>query len=199
MKRGRIPQTRLAQHYWNQLLEHKAGGQSVFALDATAGNGHDTLKLAEKVGPKGRVWAFDVQADAIAASAERLLSAGFEDRVELICADHAEWPLRLPEDVKGRLDLAVFNLGFLPGSASGRTTLSDSTLKALAPLADWLRPGGLLTVLCYPGHAEGAEETVAVKGWIGKHRSDFSCWVQHVPQGCKAAPPELHVLMKGEA
>ena len=35
------------------------------ALDGTAGNGHDTLLLAQCVGPGGRVWAFDVQPQAV--------------------------------------------------------------------------------------------------------------------------------------
>ena len=37
-------------------------------IDATAGNGHDTLMLARLVGESGRVIAFDVQSDAIIAT-----------------------------------------------------------------------------------------------------------------------------------
>ena len=40
-------------------------------IDATAGNGHDTLFLAENVGPDGRVLAFDVQAVAIDSTRRR--------------------------------------------------------------------------------------------------------------------------------
>lgn len=196
---GRIPQTQLAQNYWRQLLTRNTGKESAasgFALDATAGNGNDALQLAQLVGPKGRLWAFDVQAEAIDATDQRLRAAGLRERVELIHGDHAGWPQKLPATMRGKLDLVVFNLGFLPKSDSPQTTLSDSTLKALDPAPEWLRPGGMLSVLCYPGHAEGAQETAAVKRWILKHRPAFISWVQHIPQGCKAPPPELHVLAR---
>lgn len=199
MSTGRIPQTQLAQKYWHQLLTHSVGNGSThcgFALDATAGNGSDALQLAQWVGPEGRVWAFDIQAEAIDATDQRLRSAALRDRVELIHSDHADWPQQLPATMRGKLDLVVFNLGFLPKSNSPQTTLSDSTLKALDPVPEWLRPGGMLSLLCYPGHAEGAEETAAVKRWILKHRPAFISWVQHIPQGCKAPPPELHVLVR---
>ncbi|RYD26611.1 MAG: methyltransferase domain-containing protein, partial [Verrucomicrobiaceae bacterium] len=52
------------------------------AIDATAGNGHDTLFLAELVGEEGRVLAFDVQEAAIGSSRARIFKAGFADRVE---------------------------------------------------------------------------------------------------------------------
>ncbi|MCC5833740.1 MAG: methyltransferase domain-containing protein [Opitutales bacterium] len=199
MKEPRVPQTQLAQRYWHQLLTRGADDEPAargFALDATAGNGNDALKLAEWIGPEGRVWAFDVQAAAIYVTDQRLRSAGLRERVELIHSDHADWPRQLPPAMRGKLDLVVFNLGFLPKSDSRQTTLSNSTLKALDPVPEWLRPGGMLSVLCYPGHAEGAEETVAVKRWIRKHRSDFASWVQHIPLGRKTPPPELHVLVK---
>ncbi len=199
MNGPRIPQTQLAQRYWRQLLTRDAGKKSAlrgFALDATVGNGNDALKLAEWVGREGRVWAFDVQEEAIDASDQRLRSAGLRDRVELIHSNHADWPQKLPASIRGKLDLVVFNLGFLPKSDSPQTTLSDSTLKALDPVPEWLRPGGILSLLCYPGHAEGAEETAAVKRWIRKHRPAFTYWVQHIPQDRKAPPPELHVLVR---
>ena len=40
-------------------------------IDATAGNGHDTVFLAEIVGSNGRVLAFDIQASAIEAARTR--------------------------------------------------------------------------------------------------------------------------------
>ena len=43
-----------------------------WVVDTTAGNGHDTAFLANVVGEQGRVFAFDVQAAAIAATQARL-------------------------------------------------------------------------------------------------------------------------------
>lgn len=134
-------------------------------LDATAGNGHDTLFLAACVGPGGRVFALDCQAAAIAATRERLATAGFSGRVELIEGDHAELRRRLPASAHGRLAAAVFNLGYLPGGDKAITTRTDSTLAALEAALDLLRPAGLLLVVCYPGHPEGAREAAAVTAW----------------------------------
>ena len=59
------------------------------ADDATAGNGHDTLFLAQRVLPGGRVFAFDVQEAAIGRTRERLSDRGLES-VTLIHAGHQE-------------------------------------------------------------------------------------------------------------
>ena len=48
-----------------------AGGT---AIDATAGNGHDTLFLAQCVGANGRVYAFDIQPQALAAALAQAVS-----------------------------------------------------------------------------------------------------------------------------
>ena len=47
------------------LLQAVNAGDTV--VDATMGNGHDTLFLAEQVGPEGHVCAFDIQAGSVPA------------------------------------------------------------------------------------------------------------------------------------
>lgn len=46
-------------------------------IDATAGNGHDTVFLAQLVGRQGRVWAFDVQSSALAFNAGKTSTTRF--------------------------------------------------------------------------------------------------------------------------
>ncbi|NLC10803.1 MAG: methyltransferase domain-containing protein, partial [Firmicutes bacterium] len=50
-------------------MAHRLIGEVIedgdIVVDATAGNGHDTLFLARKVGPKGMVYAFDIKEEAI--------------------------------------------------------------------------------------------------------------------------------------
>lgn len=133
------------------------------ALDATAGNGHDTAFLAEQVGAGGRVEAFDIQAAAIAASQARLASLGLGDRVTWHLASHAALAERLAAPVQA----AAFNLGYLPGGDKAQTTRAASTLAALEALAGGLlAPGGALAVTCYIGHPGGAEEAAAVLAWF---------------------------------
>lgn len=46
------------------------------------------------------------------------------------------------------------------------TTRPDSTLAAVQTACEALRRGGLCSILCYTGHAGGAAEYAAVKGWV---------------------------------
>ncbi len=136
------------------------------AIDATAGNGHDTLFLARQVGPAGRVHAFDIQARALAATRERLAAASLTGRVTLYQAGHEQMRERLPPGLDGQVAAVTFNLGYLPGGDHALVTRPDTTLAALDQAVTLLRPGGLLSVLVYRGHAGGQEEAEAVAGWL---------------------------------
>lgn len=135
-------------------------------LDATAGNGWDSLCLARLVGPQGHVHAFDIQPAAIAATRRRLADAGVLDRVSLYLQDHARLDACLPSALRRRLAAAMFNLGYLPGGDKMRITQTATTLAALEQAAAWLRPGGMLSIIAYPGHAGGREEFNAVRSWL---------------------------------
>lgn len=132
------------------------------AVDATAGNGHDTRVLAERVGPAGRVLAFDIQPEAIEATRARLAAAGLSDRVELVLGSHGGLAARV---APGGVAAVMFNLGYFPGGDHGVITRPAETLRGLAAARSVLRPGGILTVVCYPGHTGGAEEAEAVVAW----------------------------------
>lgn len=122
--------------------------------DATMGNGHDTLFLAELVGPEGHVDAFDIQEGALKSTAELLEAHGLQSRVTLFRRSHAE----IAEAVSGNLSAVVFNLGWLPGGDHAVTTRCESTRTAILAALELLRPGGVLTVCAYPGHPEGDRE-----------------------------------------
>lgn len=131
-------------------------------VDATAGNGHDTLFLGQCVGASGTVYAFDRQADAIRATARRLESAELKNAV-LLQVDHANLQASIPREHHGRIAAVMFNLGYLPGGDKTVITSATSTLPAIEQSLDLFRSGGILTVLCYPGHPGGDEETAAVR------------------------------------
>jgi predicted methyltransferase len=133
--------------------------EGVLAIDATAGNGHDTAFLAAAVGPRGRVLAFDIQAAAIDSARARVAALGLADRVEFHHACHTGMASHA---APASVAVVMFNLGYLPGDDHDRTTTTPATLQALAAAASLLRPGGVLSVLCYPGHPEGAIEAAAV-------------------------------------
>lgn len=134
----------------------------VLVIDATAGNGHDTIFLAECVGPSGRVLAFDIQEAALASARTRVSEMEW---VEFYHQSHTEMHLHAtPESAA----LVMFNLGYLPGENHDLTTQSASTLAALKIATTLLMPGGILSVICYPGHPAGATEAVDVEAWMSR-------------------------------
>ncbi len=134
-------------------------------MDATCGNGHDTLFLARQVGPSGRVYAFDVQAAALRVTRERLASSDVLERATLFEQGHEAVQEALPTDVRGRVQAIMFNLGYLPGSDKTRITRPETTIPALDAALAVLAPGGVVTVVCYLGHPGGRDEAPAVEAW----------------------------------
>ena len=132
-------------------------------IDATAGHGHDTVFLAACVGPGGRVLAFDVQQPAIASARAKLAATGLASRVEFHQTSHAGMARHA---AAGTVAAVMFNFGYLPGADHELTTTAPETLAALDAAAGLLRPGGILSLICYPGHPAGAAEARAVEAWL---------------------------------
>ena len=131
-------------------------------VDATMGNGKDTLFLCELVGEGGHVYAFDVQAEAVERTRERVNEAGFTDRTTLLLAGHETMKEHVPAGVQA----VMFNLGWLPGAQHIVTTQTETTLKAVSAALDLIAPGGIVTVCVYPGHDEGTRELEALKAYV---------------------------------
>lgn len=148
----------------HKLMEERVqAGETV--IDATAGNGVDTVFLAKQVGTGGIVYAFDIQETAIACTAACCAQEVPGHRVELVLRSHAELADAIPVEHHGRIAAVAFNLGYLPGHDHGTVTLPDSTLAALQAAAGLLRRGGIITIVLYTGHPGGPEEAEAVEAW----------------------------------
>lgn len=132
------------------------------ALDATCGNGKDTLFLAGCVGPEGRVFAVDIQMRAVEETKKLLASHGLAGRVTVLKQSHEE----LLDFVSPPLKAAMFNLGYLPGGDHGVVTRPESTVKALEAVFSLLVPGGLVSVVAYSGHPGGQEEVDEVQEYL---------------------------------
>lgn len=182
---------RLTEQAHQILTAHLQEGD--LAIDATAGNGHDTQFLAEKVGTSGQVIAIDIQASAIEASRERLCTAALIERSTLICGDHAtELECLLPKH-RQQIAAITFNLGYLPGSDKSIQTQSESTGQALKAAHALLSPHGLLCVTAYRGHPGGAEEAQLVETWMRTQESAGHAVECFIPNS-KNHPPILWVL-----
>jgi predicted methyltransferase len=168
------------------------------AIDATAGNGYDTLKMAALVGTAGEVMAIDIQEAAIASTRSRVEAEGLADRVRLVHADHASFLGNSGFPPHRRAGAIVFNLGYLPGSDKAITTHPDTTIEALTAGLRLLRPGGVLLVTAYRGHPGGLAEAQAVESWI--RSLDPAAWTVHCDEPSSRAgaslPPVLWAIRR---
>ncbi|SHK04258.1 class I SAM-dependent methyltransferase [Rhodothermus profundi] len=167
------------------------------AVDATVGNGHDTLFLAQRVGPEGHVYGFDVQAEALARTRARLEAAAVHERVTLFLAGHEHMAEKIPRAWHGRLGAVMFNLGYLPGGTN-RTCITrpETTLPALEAALYLLRPGGVLTLVAYRGHPGGAAEAEAVQQWATRLPPDRYVAARYTFCNRQRPTPELIVVHK---
>ena len=156
-------------------------------VDATAGNGSDTLFLAENVGESGGVYAMDIQASAIEMTRMRLQSAFLLGRVNLLRTDHAHMCETFGYSIAGSIDLICFNLGYLPGGDHTITTLPTSTIPALRDSLTLLHPKGALSVIAYRGHAGAAEEAESVQQFFADLPEPWKC-IHHIATGSGENP-----------
>lgn len=135
-------------------------------IDATVGNGHDTLKLTRLVGNDGKVFGFDIQQMAIDSAQKKLEEANLMEPVELLCTGH-ENIVNLPLEAS-TVKAVVFNLGYLPSGDKQVITLPETTLKAINSSLPLLKKGGVVVVMVYHGHEGGKEEKNAVTEYVSQ-------------------------------
>ncbi len=131
-------------------------------IDATAGNGNDTEFLCQRAGKTGKVYAFDIQKEAIEHTRSRLAEAGISDRAELILDGHEH----MAEYVSGEVKAVVFNFGYLPGGNHAIATRSETSLEAVRQAMDLLQVGGILNLCIYSGKDTGFEEKEALLSFL---------------------------------
>lgn len=163
-------------------------------IDATAGNGNDTLKLCEMVGESGKVYGFDIQEKALENTASLLRENGWSNAV-LLHASHA----RLSQFVGEKIQAAIFNLGYLPGGDHSVTTQLNDTRKAVLSCLNLLKKDGILAIVFYPGHPAGAEEKSRLLPWAsGLNASCFHCVHMEMVNQPQTAPSVLFITKKKE-
>ena len=134
----------------------KAGDR---AVDATVGNGNDTLFLANLVGDSGKVYGFDIQEKAIEKTKALLLEHNLDNRVSLIFDGHEN----IEKYIQNPLKAIMFNLGYLPGGEHEIITKEETTIIALKKSLSLLTADGILSVVVYSGHQGGEREKQAVE------------------------------------
>ena len=146
---------------YTKLLLEQAVTAGDTVIDATAGNGHDTYFLAELVGDAGKVYAFDIQEEAILSTRERVERFS---QVELVHDSHS----KISSYVNEPITAAIFNLGYLPKGDHSIITKAQSTLAAIEQCLALLKQKGLVLIVIYSGHEGGSEERDAVMEYVSQ-------------------------------
>lgn len=185
------PHLTLAKTYWKT---HLSPGDIV--VDATCGNGNDTLFLCEYLlsDPDSAVFAFDIQPQAIQNTESLLkkhLSPDYFQRVLLHRRSHLELSA-VPYPYSPRL--IVYNLGYLPGASKEITTKTETTLESIKMGLQLISDDGAISITCYPGHLEGEKEekeliefvktlpshkwNVCYHTWLNKTKAPSFIWIE---------------------
>lgn len=135
-----------------------------YVVDATMGNGNDTLFLAQLVGETGRVYGFDVQEQALINTQKRLEEHQCLTQATLLLQGHETLGEVISKDEV--ISAAVFNLGYLPKSDKSIVTNEKTTIKALHALLDRLKDTGRIVLVIYDGHDEGKLEKKEVLQFV---------------------------------
>lgn len=167
---GPLGHIQTANHLWKTIV--KPGD---VVIDATSGNGKDSLFLAKlAIQPSGgKLYCIDIQEEAIQQTRlnflkDKTLSEYLDGQIKLVHANHEKFP----EDISiGTASLICYNLGYLPGKPRLNSndfviTKASSTLTSLNNALPLLKEGGLLTVTAYPGHEGGKDEALAVQYYL---------------------------------
>ncbi|GJN14890.1 hypothetical protein PR202_gb01763 [Eleusine coracana subsp. coracana] len=192
---GKRKATEVAHAVWRSIVRK---GDRV--VDATCGNGNDTLALLKMVADErgqGRVYGIDIQDSAIESTSCFLNMAVDDNRerelVKLFPVCHSRMEEIVPKDSPVRL--VAFNLGYLPGGDKTVITVPRTTELALQAASRLLSSGGLISVLVYIGHPGGRDELDVVESFASSLPIDtwVSCKLQMLN---RPIAPVLIVLNK---
>ena len=132
-------------------------------IDATMGNGNDTLLLSRLCGNTGRVLAFDIQEIALSHTKELLKKENAARNYELYLDSHVNMEkYAKPMSVS----CIVFNFGYLPGGDHSLATKASTSIQALASSLSLLKKQGILMLCIYSGKDSGFEERNALLKWL---------------------------------
>ena len=191
-----LPLHRIA-HLAQELLHSRLSAGDL-VMDATMGNGHDTLFLWKRVQPTGKVIAFDVQPQAISSTKALLLANGWDgtkSSIDLVLESHRHFTRYIDRPLKA----VMFNLGYLPGS-DRKITTNWSEMKPVMDLLvnQHLAVGACVSIVSYPGHQAGKAEQTELLRYVRKLPSKTWGVLEIVRSNVTDAAPMLIIIEKKE-
>lgn len=173
----------LSHDFLSQVLDKNS-----IAIDATMGNGNDTVFLSHLV---KKVYAFDVQEQALIKTREKLEQLNIKN-VQLILDGHQTINKYVTEPIRA----AIFNLGYLPSADKTIITKPDTTLEAIGKILDRLEVGGRISIMIYYGHEGGDKEKDAVLNFVKELDQQHFTVMLYQPLNQINTPPFLVMIEK---
>lgn len=158
------------------------------AVDMTAGNGYDSKFILDEL-KATRLYAFDIQAKA-KENTQKLI--GNRENFTFILDSHEN----IDKYVKEKIDLAIYNLGYLPKADKNITTKKASTINSLKKLLDLLNKDGKIFISVYPGHKEGKLEADALDTYLKNLDQKLFTVLKLSYPNQKNTPPYLYIISK---
>lgn len=149
--------------YWCHEVIRSQAKRGGLYIDATMGNGNDTLMLCELAGNIGAVYAFDIQPQALKATKNLLEKNHVAAKCQLILDGHENMDNYLQQETA---DVVCFNFGYLPGGDHSIATQADTSLVAIQKGLQLLKPGGMMSLCVYSGGDTGFEEKDCVLSYL---------------------------------
>lgn len=152
--------------FGHDLLSSHLSNEDI-AIDATVGNGNDTVLIARLC---NHVYGFDIQEVAIQNTQSKLDEEGLHN-VTLIQDGHENLDQYVSEKVKA----IVYNLGYLPGGNPSIISTSKTTITSIKKGLQLLVKSGIILLTLYIGHEGGKDEANAIEEFVSDLNSkDFS-------------------------
>lgn len=149
--------------YWCHEVIRSQAKRGGLYIDATMGNGNDTLMLCEMAGDTGEVYAFDIQPQALKATRTLLENHKVTSNFHLILDGHENMDNYLQQETA---DVVCFNFGYLPGGDHSIATQADTSLVAIQKGLQLLKPGGMMSLCVYSGGDTGFKEKDCILSYL---------------------------------
>ncbi len=149
-------------HWCHEIIRSQAQRDGLY-VDATMGNGNDTVFLCELAGETGEVFAFDIQEQAVEATQKLLEEHGVGTKCHLILDGHENMDNYIPD---GKAEVICFNFGYLPGGDHEIATKASTSIIAIQKGLELLKSGGMMCLCVYSGGDTGFEEKDCILNYL---------------------------------
>lgn len=176
----------------NKIYIEKLVKKGDIVVDATMGNGYDTLYLAKIIGEEGFLYSFDIQKEALISTKEKLEKENLLSRTKLILDGHEN----MDKYINKKINFIIFNLGYLPKGDHNIITKPHTTIEAIKKGMNLLKPNGIISIAIYSGHEGGEYEKNELYKFLTKTNQEqfnvlSSSFINQVNN-----PPELILIEK---